>query len=140
VIRIFNLYVPTRTLVLLAGEIAAICASFALAVFIHFGENTSLVFNNGHAAWKILGVALLALLCSHYLELHDLRALGRSAEIYLRILLLIGTLSLLLAAITFIFPQFLIGRSVFVTGLCILALAWILWRWARSARAGLPAG
>ena len=78
-IRIFNLYVPTRTLVLLAGEIAAICASFALAVFIHFGEHSSLVFNHEHAAWKILGVALLALLCSHYLELHDSRAVGRSA-------------------------------------------------------------
>ncbi len=137
-IRIFNLYVPTRTLVLLAGEIAAICASFALAVFIHFGEHSSLVFNHEHAAWKILGVALLALLCSHYLELHDSRALGRSAEVYLRILLLIGTLSILLAGLTFVFPQFLIGRSVFVTGLCILALTWILWRWCFDRLLDLP--
>jgi hypothetical protein len=32
VVRIFNLYVPTGRLVLLGGEIVAICASFWLAV------------------------------------------------------------------------------------------------------------
>ncbi len=63
---------------------------------------------------------------------------GDPAEVYLRILLLIGTLSILLAGLTFVFPQFLIGRSVFVTGLCILALTWILWRWCFDRLLDLP--
>ena len=72
-IRIFNLYVPTRLLVLLAGEIAVIYASFRLAILIRFWGEGDLVAYDEHVLWKILAIALLALICSHYLELYYLR-------------------------------------------------------------------
>jgi sugar transferase (PEP-CTERM system associated) len=138
VIRLFNLYFPTRTLVLLAGEAATVCASFALAIFIRFGGNSSFVFGDWRAVSKILAVVMLALLCSHYMELYDLRRLTIPGEVYPRILTLVGVLSLLLAGITYFFPAFPLGHNVFVIGLLILSLTWILWRWAYEQLIFLP--
>lgn len=138
-IRVFNLYIPTRTLVLLAGEVAIICASFAAAILIRFGEDSSLVFNYEHGILKITLVTALTLLCSHFMEMYDLRRLRAPGETYFRILTLVGGLSFLLAGITYFFPQLLVGREVFLTGLCILSLTWISWRWAYDRLIRLPA-
>jgi sugar transferase (PEP-CTERM system associated) len=138
-IRIFNRYVPSRTLVLLGGEVATICASFALAILIRYGRDSGSVFNDSHALWKILFVAVLAFLCSHYMELYDLRWLQTPSEMYPRICMLVGTLSLVLAAFTYIFPGLTVGRNVFLTGICILSLTWILWRWAYGQLVFIPA-
>ena len=43
--------------------------------------------------------------------------------------MLVGILSFILAVLTYVFPQLLFGRDVFLTGLCILSLALLLWRW-----------
>jgi sugar transferase (PEP-CTERM system associated) len=129
VIRIFNLYIPTRTLVLIGGEIATICASFALAILIRFGGDSSAILNDRRSLWKLTAVVIIALLCSHYMELYDLRHFPKPAEIFPRILMLVGILSLILAGLTYVFPSLLLGRNVFLTGLCILSLTWILWRW-----------
>jgi sugar transferase (PEP-CTERM system associated) len=130
VVRIFNSYVPARSLVLLLGEIAAVCVSFSLAIVLSFGGESRDVFANQQAIVKILAVAFLAFLCSHYLELHDLRRLNSQGEIQSRILKLVGILSLLLAAVSYLFPEFKVGRYVFLTGLIILAVVWSSWRWA----------
>lgn len=129
-IRIFNSYVPTRSLVLLFGEIAAVCLSFALAIVISFGEESRLVLANQQVILKILLVAVLAFLCSHYLELHDLRRYNNKGEIHSRILLVLGALSFILALVSYAIPKFKVGRYVFSIGLLILAAAWMSWRWA----------
>jgi len=138
-IRIFNRYIPSRTLLLLGGEIATICASFSLAILIRFGRDSGMVFNDTRALWKILFVAVLAFLCSHYMELYDLRWLRTPSEMYPRICMLVGTLSLVLAGFTYAFPGLLLGRNVFFTGICILSLTWILWRWVYGHLVFVPA-
>lgn len=130
VVRIFNSYVPTRSLVMLLGEILTVCLSFALAIIVSFGQETRDVFANQQAVFKILAVAVLAFLCAHYLELHDLKRLNSQDEIQSRILMLVGILSFILAGVSYVFPVFKVGRYVFLTGLFILAVTWISWRWA----------
>jgi sugar transferase (PEP-CTERM system associated) len=137
-IRLFNVHFPTRTLVLLGGEVATICASFALAVFVRFWGESSAVFNSGHAFRKILAVTALALLCSYFMEMYDLRRLAKPGEMYPRVLTLVGMLSFLLAGLTYFVPGFKVGRNVFLTGLCILSIAWIFWRWAYGKLIFLP--
>jgi sugar transferase (PEP-CTERM system associated) len=138
VIRIFNLYVPTRLLVLLGGEIVAICASFWLAIRIRFGDASDITFYDEHILWKIVAVAALTLICSHYLELYDLQRLTRPSETYSRILMLLGIVCLLLAGLTYIFPWFSVGRGVFLIGICILSLTWMFWRWAYGRLISFP--
>jgi sugar transferase (PEP-CTERM system associated) len=138
VVRVFNLYVPTRILVLLIGELATICLSFGLAIAIRFWGSSTLVFYERYALWKILAVAVVALLCSHYMELHDLTQLKSPGETYSRILVLLGIVSFLLAGLIYFFPSISIGRGVFLIGICILSMNWILWRWAYGHLISLP--
>jgi sugar transferase (PEP-CTERM system associated) len=128
-IHIFNLYIPRRTLILLCGEIAAICISFFLAMVVRFGEGVSIVFRDQHALPKILTVVCLAFVCAHNMELHDPHRLLKPQQMLPRAFIMVGMLSVLLAGLTYIFPQFLVGRNTFLTGLYILIIFWILWRW-----------
>ena len=138
-VRVFNSYVPVRTLILLGGEIATVCASFAMGVLIQFRENSGFVLADEYGVWKILTITALALLCSHFMDPDDIQWLVTPGEMYPRTLMLVGALSFLLAGVTFAFPSFQVGHSVFLIGLCILAPAWILWRWAYGRLIFLPA-
>lgn len=138
-IRVFNSYVPSRTLLLLGGEIAIILSSFMLAIFISFRGASGDVLRDSHSLWILGCVTLLALLCSHYLELYDLNRLAKPGEMYSRILILVGTLSLVLAVLTFLDPNFLLGKNALLIGVCILSLTWTIWRWAYGRMILFPA-
>jgi sugar transferase (PEP-CTERM system associated) len=130
VVRIFNSYFPTRLIVLLLGEIAAVGFSFGLAIVICFGAESRAVFTDQQVSLKLLVIAALAYLVAHFLELHNLRRLTGQGQTYPRILMWVGLLSLTLAAVSYVFPEFRVGRYVFLTGLSILVTALISWRWA----------
>ena len=98
-IRLFSLYVPSRTLLLLGGEAMVVCASFLLAIEIRFGQDATLVLNYQYGLIKILAITALALLCSHYADLYDLQKLHTRGEAYFRLLVLIGALALLLGRV-----------------------------------------
>jgi sugar transferase (PEP-CTERM system associated) len=128
VIRFFNLHVPARFFILILGEVATVAISFVLAILIRFRGESDIAFNNEHALAKILARAMLTLICSHFTELYDLRRSTRR-EVCARILLMVGVLSFLFAVLAYFFPEALVGRNTFLIGLCILAIAWTLWRW-----------
>ncbi len=132
-VRLFNVYYPLRSLVLLAGEALIVCASFLLAALIRFGHDSYLVLNYEYGFLKILGVTGLALLCLHYSDLYNLQRLPSRGETYVRLLIVLGTLSLLLAALGYLFPSLMIGKGVFLGGLIILTLSLFAWRSAYSA-------
>ena len=126
--QLLRLYFPSRTVLLLAGELAAILLSFCLAILFRFHAGTPIVFIA--SIWKILLVTILTLLFAYYMELYDLQGFSSSHETYSRIFKLIGTIALLGAAIAFIYPNFLMDRNIFLVALLILTPAWMLWRTA----------
>ncbi|HEX5424665.1 MAG TPA: TIGR03013 family XrtA/PEP-CTERM system glycosyltransferase [Candidatus Acidoferrales bacterium] len=138
-IRVFNRYVPSRALVLLLGEILIFCGSFTLAVVLRSGVKSVGLISDVRTLSDIAGLTLLALICSHYMELYDLSWLNSPSQMYPRVLLLVGTLALVLAGLGSLFPQALLGREVLLTGLCILGVTWVLWRWAYGRIVFLPA-
>src|ERR1700734_4082146 len=111
-VRLFNVYYPVRTLVLLVGEAVLICASFLIATLIQYGSNSGLALNAQYGLYKIFGITFLALLCSYYLDLYDSKLVRPGGETTFRVLTFVGTLSLALAGLGFVFPEFLLGRSV----------------------------
>ncbi len=137
-IRIFSLYIPTRRIALLVGQVAMTYAAFALALLVRPGWSHDSALGTEHGLWKIMVVAIVALLCSHYLDLHEWQAFAEPAEVYYQIFSLIGILSLFLAVLAYLFPQILIGRNVLSTGLFFLAFSWILWRWVFGRLQALP--
>ena len=93
---------------------------------------------HGHGLWKIMAVAIVALLCSHHLDFHEWETLADPTEVYYQIFSLIGILSLFLAVLAYLFPQIVVGRNILSTGLFFLAFSWILWRWVFGRLQALP--
>ena len=127
-VRLFHVYYPVRSLVLLLGEAVVVCASFLVATLLRFGPDAPLVLNYEGGLLKIVTVTGCALLCSHYFDLYDPQRLTSSGETVFRILFVMGSLAFLLAAIGYLFPHFLLGNGVFVMGLLILSVGLVSWR------------
>ena len=127
-IRLFNVYYPTRTIVLLLCEALIVSGCFLLATALLKGPDTYLVLNYEYGALKIAGLTVLTLLCSYYFDLYEPQRISARWEIYFRLLLVLGFLSFLLSAITYFFPALDIAGYVLVLGLALLTMALVAWR------------
>jgi len=135
-IRLFNVYYPTRTLVLLLCEALLVCGSFLLATTFLF-EDSYIVLFYENGIFKIIGITAVTLLLSYYFDLYEPQRMSGRWEIYFRLLLVLSVLSFLLAALVYIFPDIFIGPHVFTIGISVLAIMLVLWRRAYEWIIGL---
>ena len=138
-IRLFNVYYPTRALVLLLCEALLVSGSFLLAVAFLVGPDTyiALVYENG--ALKIVTITVLTLLLSYYFDLYEPQRMSERWEIYFRLLLVLSVLSFILAGLVYFLPDTFIGPHVFTVGISLLAVVLVLWRRVYEWMIGLPA-
>jgi len=136
-IRLFNVYYPTRSIVLLLFEVLLISGSFLLAATFLIGPDTyiSLVYENGML--KIVSITVFTLVLSYYFDLYEPQRISGRWEIYFRLLLVLSVLSFVLAALVYFFPGVDIGRYVLVSGVSILVITLIIWRRAYEWIIGL---
>ncbi len=127
-IRLFNVYYPTRTIILLLTEGLIVSGSFLLATTFILGPDTYIALNYEYGALKILTLTVLTLLFSYYFDLYEPSRISERWEIYFRLLLVLGFLSFLLSAVTWIFPSADIAHSVILLGLAFLTCALVVWR------------
>jgi sugar transferase (PEP-CTERM system associated) len=127
-IRLFNIYIPVRTLVLLIGEALIVWTSFLLGAVYELREDSYLVLNYEGGYLKILGVTVLVLLCSHWLDLYDTARLNTKGELYFRLLMVPGVLAFILAGVAYVRPDYLLGSGSSAVGLLILTFALFGWR------------
>ena len=154
-IRLFNVYYPVRTLVLLVGEALIVCLSFILgtlagpaAVFFlsaFSSPEASLQFKNalfidGHVPGltaetlgtvvflRIAGMTGVVLMLSHGFDLYDSARVGARLEQAFRILFVLGLVALVLGGVMYLFPQFLPGKNSALAGVLILAIGLFCWR------------
>ena len=122
-IRLFNVYYPVRTLVLLIGEALIVLTSFLLGAFCMLGQDTYLTLYYEYGFLKIIGVTVLVLLCSHWFDLYDTARMNTKGELDSRLLMVPGLLAFLLAAIAYVRPNWLLrsGYSESSSGLRILS-------------------
>jgi len=126
VIRLFKVYYPLRTLVLLAGEALIVWVSFVLGTMLR-SQDSWLLLNVEGGYLKILAVTGIVLLLSHWLDLYDASSLDKNWEQGLRILVVMGFVALALSAVGFLFPGFMPGALL---GLIILTITLFCWRGA----------
>lgn len=131
-VRLFNVYYPVRTIVLVLGEILIVCASFVVATLIRMGPDSTLVLGYGDGIYKVLGIAGVAFLCFYYFDLYDSQRISSRGETFFRLLIVLGILSFGLAAACVIFPDFLLGNDILFQGIVILTVALVAWRWVYS--------
>lgn len=127
-IRLFNVYYPVRTLILLAGEALVIWTSFLLGTILQFREDSYLVLNFEYGYFKILIVTTCVLICSHWFDLYDQAKIMTKGDLYFRLLMVPGLLALLLAGVEHFFPRFTPGNGAFLLGMIFLTFALFAWR------------
>ena len=130
-IRLFKVYYPLRTLVLLAGEALIVWVSFVVGTMLR-SQDSWLLLNVDGGYLKIFIVTAVVLLLSHWLDLYDSSSLDRNWEQGLRILLVIGFVALALAMVTLVFPELMPGNYSILLGLIILTFTLFCWRGAYS--------
>jgi sugar transferase (PEP-CTERM system associated) len=135
VIRLFKVYYPLRTLVLLVGEALIVWTSFLLAT-IWRNQDSWLLLNvdGGYLQVlavlgpKILTVTGVVLLLSHLFDLYDSSSLSAKWEHAFRLLLVLGFVALALAAVGSRYPGLLPGNGSAFWGLIILTFTLFCWR------------
>jgi sugar transferase (PEP-CTERM system associated) len=134
VIRLFNVYYPVRTLVLLFGEALVVGCSFVLAALWNADSmlrlNNELFIEGGYL--RILGLTAVVLLVSHGFDLYDSSQIGVKLEQALRILFVVGLVAIVLGGIIYFVPQFLPGNNSAIIGVVILTISLFCWRSAFS--------
>ncbi len=127
-VRLFNVYYPTRILVLVAAEATIVCASFLVAAMVRLGPQSVLAFGYEYGIYKIAGITILALTFLHYFDLYNLQRVPSQAETWFRLLVMLGIFSFCLGILSYLFPGFMLGNDTFVFGLSFLTVALIAWR------------
>jgi sugar transferase (PEP-CTERM system associated) len=139
VIRLFKVYYPLRTLVLLVGEALIVWTSFLLATI--WRNPDSWLLGNVEGGYlqvlaalgpKILVVTAVVLLLSHLFDLYDSSSLGASGDHAFRLLMVLGFVALALAALGKLYPNLLPGNLSAFWGLIILTFTLFGWRAAYS--------
>ena len=136
-IRLFKVYYPARTLLLLAVETLIVWVSFVLGTMVLSRQDWLLRLNNElfieGGFVKILAVTAIVLLVSHGLDLYDSASLGAKWDQILRLFKVLGAVAFALAAVSLAYKRFLPGREFLprdsaLVGLVILTFAMLAWR------------
>jgi len=127
-IRLLNVYYPTRTVLLLVCEVVLVSACFLIATGALLADDTYIALIYNHGLLKIALVAVVTTILSYYFDLYEPQIVSSYIEIYFRILLVLGFDCFIFSVAIFFFPDLAIGRFVYAVGFSILAPALIFWR------------
>jgi sugar transferase (PEP-CTERM system associated) len=135
VIRVFKVYYPLRTLVLLAVETLIVWVSFVLGVAaaswlseVGF-PSPALLQNRARAPFLgLLAVTGFVLLLSHGFDLYDSATLSPRGDKAVRMVFVVGIVALALSALGYFFPSFFPGNYSTLAGLIIMIVMLFGWR------------
>ena len=129
-IRLFNTYFPTRTILLTLSEVLLVTAGFVVAVILSSGDAASaqayLFYENG--AGRIGLVVLVFLVLMYYFDLYNSAILTNRREVVTRLVGVLGTTFVALAVLYYTFPDASLSGSVLWVGILAVAIALPLWR------------
>jgi sugar transferase (PEP-CTERM system associated) len=127
-IRLFNVYYPVRTLVLLGGEALLVWTSFLVATVWQHPEDSYVILNYEGGYLKILAATAAVLIFSHLFDLYEPTSWNARGELYFRLLMVPGILALFTAILAYMFPRLLIGNNTVVLALLLVTAALFGWR------------
>jgi FlaA1/EpsC-like NDP-sugar epimerase len=127
-IKLWNVYYPTRTVVLILCEAMIVVGSFILASALVLGPNMFIVLGHNRAITKIAIITVGIILCAYYFDLYEPQHISARWEIYFRLLLILGCIAFALSAIVYVYPEVEIARYVFLLGLILVVTSLIVWR------------
>jgi sugar transferase (PEP-CTERM system associated) len=138
VIRLFNVYYPIRTLVLLGGEAILVWSSLVAATVWRHQEDSYVVLNYEGGYVKILAATIAILVFSHLFDLYEPTLWNARGELYFRLLMVPGILALMAAAAALVFPKVLLGNNTASIGLLVVTITLFAWRMIYARLAQMP--
>jgi exopolysaccharide biosynthesis polyprenyl glycosylphosphotransferase len=128
-IRLLNVYFPSRTIFLGVSEACLIAVAFLVATVVWFGANdATVVLSYEQGFLKILVVATVFITCMYYFDLYSYPVLNNPREVLTRMIQTQGTVCILLAGLYYLYPPVRMGRGIFLSGLVLVAMLLLLWR------------
>ena len=131
-IRLFNVYYPVRTLILLVGEALIVWMSLLIGTMLRYHEDSELVLHYEYGYFKIFIIGAAVLLFSHWFDLYNVNTFDARGRLNFRLFLVPGLVAFALAAVGFVFPGALLGNSALLYGLIILTVGLMAWRCAHA--------
>src|SRR6476620_3774769 len=116
-IRVFNLYIPGRTLALAFTESLVIVLALVLATYAQFGADARLVLSYEHILVKVVAASIVGMICMHYHDLYHSVVLHSLGAIFTRLLQVAGAICAISGIVYYAFPVTAFGYE--------LVLMWI---------------
>jgi sugar transferase (PEP-CTERM system associated) len=106
-----------------------IALAFVAASIARLGANDATVMlSYEQGLFKIIMVTGAFITCMYYFDLYDSVILRNRREVLTRLVQVLGTMSILLAFVFYLYPPFELGRGIFLMGLVFVAIILTLWR------------
>lgn len=128
-IRLLNVYFPSRTIFLGVSEACLVALSFLLATVASIGANdAAIVLRDEQGFLNILVVAAAFILCMYYFDLYSSAVLNNPREVLTRLVQTQGTVCVLLACLYYLYPPLGMGRRIFLGGFVLGVTLLFVWR------------
>ena len=127
-IKLFRQYVSLRKIVFVMGEGFLIFLAVLLASF-YFLDRGITVASLLEVIWpKIFVIVIVTQLSLYFNDLYEFKVADSGIDLASRLMQSIGTTSIILAVIYFLWPGMIIGRWIFFASLILLLLFLAFWR------------
>lgn len=120
-VRLFNVYHASRTLMLAGLEVLLILISFLAALFLLSGKQSYFLLTRPEGATQLVIVILTWLVCLYYFDVYNLQVVNTRYLLFSRLLQVGGAASLILAGIYLVFPDLVAVRGISAVE-CLLLL------------------
>lgn len=127
-IRLFHVYFPSRTLLLAMSEAALAGAVLVAAVVVRTGSDAELALVYERGFLKIAVASIVLVLCMYYYDLYDSLLLSNLRASLTRLVQVLGTTSLVLAVLYYMYPGIQLGRVVFLSWIPLAGVVLAFWR------------
>ena len=124
-IRLFHLYLPSRTLLLAVSDLLFLVVALVLASLTWFRSGTEMAFGQNGGLARILTAAAICLACLHYYDLYDSSVLSNVHELWSRTVQLLGTLCIVLSLLYFAYPAMQLGRGPLLIWILLIGMGLI---------------
>lgn len=118
-VRLLNVYHPSRTLLLAAYEALLIGLSFVVAVALRWNSESLATLTGFGGILQLTVTTGTYLLCLYYLDSYDGRIVCNRGELLWRLFWVLGIASILISAMEHFFPDLIVVRDVYVLAITI---------------------
>jgi sugar transferase (PEP-CTERM system associated) len=127
VIRLFNAYFPSRTLLLAFSEACVVVLAFTVSCVVLMGRDADIFLNYDGGFANIALITVVFVLCMYYGDLYDSLILSNRREVIIRLIQVSGVGTLVMAVVYSAYPKARLGAKNFELGLVLVML--LVWFW-----------